>query len=208
MAKRHYRSICPDNQIQYELYTDWPEFSIGRKYDPAETYNIEPKTVTSGAQYLFINVPWGIPADYDDFEYCAEYPPLFTHSIPEPFMSNQRVRSFGRFLWNFLHWQTGRPIAPNEELANDDWSRFIWDLIAKTQNAKISNINVGIQKKHGIRRQQGDFFQFMSTDDCICHLPQDYYNMHENSDEGEPPVEEKIINEGYDGAISILFIDL
>lgn len=206
-AKRIFRQIIPDNPTQYELYANWPVFSLGRKFNPAMERDIEPKAVTPGAQYMFVNDLDVMYDDFDDYSCCIDYPTVFTHSIPEPTMENRRDLSFGRFLWNFIHWQTGRPIAPFEELAYDGWSRFIWDLIVNTQSSKISNINVGIRKKHNIDRQQGDLFHFMTTDDCISLLPKDYFAMHENGDEKEPPKE--IVNdEGGEGAISILFIDL
>ena len=169
--------------------------------------DIEPKSVTPGAQYMFVNDLDNMFVDYDDSYCCIDHPIVFTHSIPEPGMENRRDLSFGRFLWNFIHWQTGRPIAPFEDLSYDDWSRFIWDLIVNTQYVKISKINVGILKKHNIDRQQGDFFHFMTTDDCISHLPEVYYSMHDHGDEKKPPKENEV-EEGREGAISILFIDL
>lgn len=206
-AKNMFRQVAPDNPTQYELYANWPVFSLGRKFNSGMDRDIEPKSVTPGAQYMFINDFDIMFVDYDD-SYCfTDYPIVFTHSIPKPVMENRRDLSFGRFLWNFIHWQTGRPIAPFEDLAYDDWSRFIWDLIVNTQYAKISNINVGIQKKHNIDRQQGDFFHFMTTDDCISHLPEDYYAIHDNGDDKVPP-KENVNDEEGDGSISILFIDL
>lgn len=206
-AKHPYEPVQPDNKKQYDLYTRWPEFSIGRKFNSAMSRDIEPKAVTPGAQYMFIN-DFGLTFyEYDCIGCCSDCPTLFTHTIPYPVMPNRRDHSFGRFLWCFIHWQTGRPIAPHEDLANDGWSRLIWDLIVRTKYAKISNINVGIQKKHNISRQQGDFFHFMTTDDCISHLPKSYFSMHNEDDARRTQV-----SDGYDeeleGAISILFIDI
>jgi len=182
---------------------------MGRTFDLAKSLDIQPKAATPGAQYMFIN---GYPEHYyydPDFDGCyVGSPVVFAHAIPEPEMYFRGDCSFGRFLWNFIHWQTGRPIAPEKDQANDDWSRFIWELIERTQNAKISNVNVGIQKKHGISRQQGDFFHFMTTDDCINDLPQKYYASREMDGETEPPVtDENNYNES-DGAVSILMIDM
>lgn len=204
-----YHSIRPDNKIQLDLYTQWRSFSMGRTFDLAKSLDIQPKAATPGAQYMFIN---GYPEHYyydPDFDGCyVGSPVVFAHAIPEPEMYFRGDCSFGRFLWNFIHWQTGRPIAPEKDQANDDWSRFIWELIERTQNAKISNVNVGIQKKHGISRQQGDFFHFMTTDDCINDLPQKYYASREMDGETEPPVtDENNYNES-DGAVSILMIDM
>ena len=206
-AKSIFRQVVPDNPTQFELYATWPVFSLGRKFNSGMERDVEPKAVTPGAQYMFVNDFNVMYEDSDDINYCIDYPPVFTHSIPEPVMENRSDLSFGRFLWEFIHWQTGRPIAPQQDLAKDGWSKFIWDLIVKTHNAKISNINVGIQKKHNISRQQGDFFHFLTTDDCITHLPNSYFDMHENGEDKEPP-QESIINEEEDGSISILFIDL
>lgn len=123
-------------------------------------------------------------------------------------MTSRADLSFGRFLWDFIHWQNGSPIAADKDIANDDWSRFIWDLIVKTQCVMIRNINVGIQQKNNIPKQQGDFFQFLTTKESITYLPESYLEwMADDAPNRNEKIEDKI-NEEENGAISILFIDI
>lgn len=198
----------PNELVQYELYTKWPEFSIGGKYYPALTRNIEPKTVTSGAQYMFINDPCDEVRGYWDYECYYHFPCVFTHSIPELEMESSVDLSFGRFLWDFFHWQNGRAITPQEKCNEDEWSHFIWDLIEKTRQAVIRNINVGITKTSSISKQQGDFFHFLTTNECISYLPQSYSDWRERGNDGEKEYSQKEIDEDENGAISTLFIDM
>ena len=199
--------VKPDNMLQYEFYTEWPEFSLGGKFYPALSRNIEPKTVTPGAQYMLINDPdftvrqpfWG--------GHYYQHPCVFTHSISRPVMYSSTDLTFGRFLWDFTHWQNGRPISPEEEAAGDEWSRFIWDLIVKTQNVMIRNVNAGLGAGSKQPKQQGDFFDFLTTKDCISYLPKSYlYGLTSDHDGGDN--KDDVVNEEDNGAISILFIDL
>lgn len=197
----------PNELIQYELYTQWPEFSIGGKFNPAFARNIEPKTVTPGAQYMLINDPEDYVHDYWCDECNLHHPSVFTHSIPRPIMTSSADLSFGRFLWDFIHWQNGRPIAADKDTANDEWSRFIWELIVKTQRVMIRNINVGIQQNNNIPKQQGDFFQLLTTKECITFLPESYLEWMADDNSNRDDKMEEGINEEENGAISILFID-
>lgn len=197
-----------NEQVQYELYTKWPEFSIGGKFYPGNALNIEPKTVTPGAQYLLINDPDDMVRDYW-YQYCCHhYPCIFTHSIPRQMMGSRVDLTFGRFLWDFIHWQNGRPIATQDKATTDEWSQFIWKLISKTQRVMVQNINVGITKASGIPKQQGDFFHLLTTKECMSYIPQSYYNWVERGDDGYKDIIPEEINEEETGAISILFIDL
>lgn len=204
----HYSSmISPDNKDQLQLYLEWPLFSFGRKYDAGKAYNIEPKTVTSGAQYMFVNDGPRSPWHYC-FNYCGNYPVLYTHSIPGDLMHNNCELSFGLFLWYFIHWQTGRPFAPEEEASTDQWSKLIWDILVNTQNAVIRNANTDIQKKHNIGRNNGDFFSFLMSNDCMGIIPPSYYDYRKETEKGGIYKFDDNFDEENNGEISILFIDV
>lgn len=70
--------------VQLELYEWWPKFVF--KYRPMVAYDIMPKSVTPGAQYLFVN---------------RHEEPLFTHAVPSQIMFNDADYSLGRFLVAF-----------------------------------------------------------------------------------------------------------
>ena len=142
------------------------------------------------------------------YSYCDGYPVLYSHSIPSDSMENSSELSFAQFLWYFIHWQSGRPIAPEEEATSDQWSKLIWDIIVNTHNAKICNSNTDIQKKHNIGRNHGDFFQFLTTNDCMNIIPPTYNDYRKVIDDGGNYLFEDSIDEEYNGATSILFIDI
>ena len=119
-------------KVQLYLYTKWPKFKF--RYALGMDYDIQPKTVTLGAQYMFVNE--------DDY-------PLFTHHIPQERMPNCDYYSFGRFLSDFVDWQNGRPISDATNKNTDEWSKLIWDVIEYNANAYFRRRNVGIE--HGSR---------------------------------------------------------
>lgn len=116
--------------VQLYLYTKWPVFRCANGVN----YDIQPKMVTLGAQYIFVNE--------DDY-------PLFTHHIPQERMLNRDYYSFGRFLSDFVDWQNGRPILDAANKDADEWSKLIWDVIEHNANAYFRRRNVGIE--HGSR---------------------------------------------------------
>lgn len=212
--KKAYVDCCvkPDNQIQLNLYTNWPEFSLGRRYIASSTdpnhFNIQPKAVTPGAQYMFINES---PYQYWDFNgYLVPFgcPVVYTHSIPEDVMMNTPELSFGFFLWNFILWQDGRPISESAATANDDWSKLIWTLIARSQ-ARVFN-HKGINAK-SIGRAQGNFFEFMMKPSHETGIDALYYEWLSSGNSqacSEMKESEARRPEDDDNAISILYIDL
>ena len=115
------------DQVQLYLYTQWPKFKCANGIE----YDIQPKTVTLGAQYMFVN-PW----DY----------PLFTHHIPQRKMPNEDYLSFGRFLYDFVNWQNGRPIVDVNHKDTDSWSQLIWDIIEHNKNAYFRRRNIGVNQ--------------------------------------------------------------
>lgn len=204
-------SFKPTNRrelLQYRFYTKWPEFSIGGKFDPNNSFDIVPKTVTPGAQYMQINDPDRLSHSFRYESICLFHPCIFTHAIPRPEMYSRSDLSFGRFLWDFIHWQNGRPIDANKDTTKDEWSRFIWDLINKTYKVMIRNINVGIQESDNVAKQQGDFFHLLMTKESMNYLPQSYLDWVMRDNDGDKVIIEENINEEDNGAISILFIDI
>lgn len=192
---------------QLLLYTHWPQFS----FNAADTnkYDIFPKIVTPGAQYMFIN---------NEALYCHSHyycrcqrPIIFTDNIPAHVMENRADLSFGRFLWDFIHWQSGRPISEEQDKNNDEWSRLVWDLIDRTRYKVFNLQNVQIQNK---LQSNGDFFSFMTTQSMQPILSLLYESWLEEKNEGklkELDVKKEEGNTqrtGNEGGISILFIDL
>lgn len=165
-----YKTITdPREKVQLYLYEHWPTFKVQRK-----TYNIVPKTVTLGAQYLFVN----------DGEF-----PLFTHSIPQRRMANCDYFSFGRFLYDFVRWQNGRPIVPEDAPNKDSWSSLIWDIVDY-------NKDIVFRRRHvGIDGEQRNNIQFLT------------YLMDNPIDEVLNEEQVVVNNEG-SLACPILFIDL
>lgn len=167
---RSYKTITDRKEkVQLYLYEHWPAFIAKGK-----TYDIVPKTVTLGAQYLFVND--------GDF-------PLFTHSIPQQRMANSDYFSFGRFLYDFVRWQNGRPIVLEDDPHKDEWSSLIWDIVNYNNGIAFRRRNVRID---GEQRNNIQFLTHL-IDNPIDDLPN----------------EEQVVdnNEG-SLACPILFIDL
>lgn len=205
-----YNRIKPDNEIQLKFYTEWPTFSFGRSYK-SPYYNIEPKTATPGAQYMFINEKKYYHHWYDYYPLSLQ-PLLFTHSKSAAVMCSDPDLSFGNFLWEFINWQDGRPISESEQKANDEWSKFIWRLISFSKTKSFMHKNVRISKHI---KATGDFFQFMTLPMSETHADvmfTDWLNQHNMSNDTETfnnkmLNEEKFDDEGGDKGFAILFID-
>lgn len=212
-----YCSVKPDNQIQLQLYTNWPEFSLGRVYinTGANHYDIHPKAVTPGAQYMFINEEPYQYWDYNDYFIPYGCPIVYTHSIPELVMMNTPEMSFGMFLWNFMQWQDGRPISKSAATADDEWSGLIWELITRTQSTVFNHKSINAK---AVKRAQGNLFNFMlmpSTETEIDVMYRKWLFL-DNSQDGDEnkgtddrnPEEDGRDSEENYSAISILYIDL
>ena len=52
--------------------------------------------------------------------------------------------SFGRFLYDFVNWQNGRPIVDVSHKDTDSWSQLIWDIIEHNKNAYFRRRNIGV----------------------------------------------------------------
>lgn len=155
--------------VQLELYVKWPKFKCANGIE----YDIQPKTVTLGAQYMFVN-----PEEY----------PLFTHHIPQRKMPNEDYLSFGRFLYDFVNWQNGRPIVDVSLKDKDGWSQLIWDIIEHNKNAYFRRHHIG--RDHEERN--------------VLNFLVDIRSNHDDLDL-EPPGEQQLETEGM--ACSMLFID-
>ncbi len=181
--------------IQYDLYTKWPLFSFGYTFDKNNCYNIRPRMVSPGAQYMII----------EDAPYYR--PVMFSTSVPRNDIYFDDEASFGLYLWNFIHWDTGRPISIEAEKDEDEWSRLVWNLINHTRSVVYNQRAI----QQSADRANGDFFKFMQTSECMDYIPQSLLSeINGDSDNAfDPTKEEKeAINLEYNGAISILFIDV
>ena len=196
----------PDNKNQLKLYTTWPRFCFGYKYNSnKKSYDIHPKMVTPGAQYMFINenpLYWMGCADDEYFE----HPVMFTHNIPSTIIENDRELSFGRFLWYFINWQIGKPV----DLVNyacDSWSILIHDAIERTMKALIPQ-SATPDAKQRVPRNIGEFFSFIIEQPSWLNLHT--LNEHSKLSMGISIKKngKEVPDEENNGAISILYIDL
>ena len=208
--------VRPDNVKQLRLYNEWPVFSFVQDlhFTGDNHFDINPKTVTQGAQYMFINkrpYPGGFSRRFD----CGfGYPVVFTHAVPAPAMENDPDACFGSFLWDFIHWQNGRPVSDSITSANDDWSRLIWELIERSKK-HLFTINKGKSNQFQAQRYADTIAFLTKMTSGICDdisSQQDYNHILRLFDDNagvEKDVESsKQLNaEGCDG-ISILYIDL
>lgn len=129
---------------QYGLYSKWMEFYLEKEEDKG--YDITPKTITPGAQYGLINE--------------RHLNSLYV-SMPYLKMETNADYTFGRFVWNMMNWQTGRPIDSDACKTNDQWSKFIWALLRMTRNAVFTRSNIKVHKE---LRSVGDVFEdFMNN---------------------------------------------
>lgn len=173
--------IASNEEVQLELYQDWPVFEI--KPNPTQ-YDVQPKAITPGAQYLCIA---------DGLGTCMGEKRLY-HSLPAKKMELYNLYTLGHFILNFIDWQNGRPISLEKDCKNDPWSSFIWELIHRTMANPYNRRNVGI---HNQSRASGDFFISLLAETKIADV-----------DDWENTVEygKLFSNEVFDG-ISILLID-
>lgn len=170
--------------VQLELYEWWPKFVF--KYRPMTTYDIMPKSVTPGAQYLFVN---------------RSGEPLFTHAIPSKVMLNDPDYSLGRFLVAFTQWQTGRPISPENDQNQDDWSKAIWALIEGNRRSFYNRRNIQYKQ---VSRNNGEFLQLMTSQDFTI-ANNSYF---EEYIKGDIPKSDNDNEEEWMPTIPMLFIEL
>lgn len=172
--------------IQMELYQTWPNFII-----PSVTantvYDVRPKAITPGAQYLCIS------STFD-----SKYRLLF-HSLPATEMELYNQYTLGYFISSFIDWQNGRPISLADDKKKDAWSEFIWQLINVSMDSYFKRSNVGLENEP---RTSDRFFSLMVSDsettDDIESVSQIIINANK---------EMKSAGNGDEG-FSILFIDI
>lgn len=210
--------VKPDNSRQLRLYSEWPEFSFVQDLHIKEhhRYDIQPKAVSEGAQYMFINTYPYLDGKCYGYGCCCS-PVVFTHSIPATIMENDPYFSFGSFLWSFIHWQNGRPISESAATAKDDWSHLIWELIERSKK-NVFTINKRKNNEFLSKRYQGDTISFIMK--TIFELYKDkpsseWYNhiqwlrKNEQKTEGNRHIESvKRTKKEENDVFSILFIDL
>lgn len=135
-----YKMITNQGELsQLYLYTDWPQFRLTN----GKAYDIYPKTVSQGAQYMFVTpCRWVI----------------YTHSMPQTTMRNCTSLSFGRFIYDFVRWQNGRSIADEANKNSDEWSRLIWDILGGNANSCFRRNNVGLNQQ---QRNSTDYLNML-----------------------------------------------
>lgn len=159
------------DRIQLYLYEKWPEFTISTTH---ERYDVFPKAVTQGALYCIIK------RNPELMLYMAE---------PMSMMEYSSEMTFGRFIRDAIHWQTGRAISDEANKDSDKWSKLIWDLIHRSAIKKFKRKNIDY---HRLRRSD-DFLDLMVSESFDGRIP-----MNEDMNVGD--------NE--ETGISILFIDI
>lgn len=172
---------------QLKIYTEWPSFSIGRKYVLKGQYDIYPKAVTQGAMYAFVHIPNNAS------------PLRFTVASPDGMVVRNGIdRSYGmqlqEFLADFVIWQSGRAISRSQEHRHDPWSHLIWDIVEQLQDVKFKRKRIGNNGKGRFDRRQGDFFDFLLSEKQIY-------------DSSNDEAIAKQLNDDWLGVFGILFID-
>ena len=195
----YYTPIHSNDRHQLLLYTKWPIF----RYQRAGVLNglirnINPKTITPGAQYLLIDdhgstlSPLG-PCTF----WCAKANNILSASNPLAFQ-----------IVDFINFQTGRPFA-SSLIEMDHWSKMIWDLITISANSCFNRRNAGYENQ---QRLTGNFLSFLTEQQEGIRL---------NNDFREKETENNLKNnrggisgddigndiEDYIGGISILYIE-
>lgn len=145
-------TINNENELkQLHLYQNWPVFKMGKNIKKEKSqrfitlepkYDIYPKTATPGAQYLLVN----------------KKNHVLSPTMPARKMQLNLFYTWGDFLINFINWQTGRPILQEDEANNDEWSKFIWEIVNRCRNNVFNRRRINYVDKSRIN---GEFFKLM-----------------------------------------------
>lgn len=109
---------------QLDLYEHWPVFTLNCCNCQ---FDIQPKTVTPGAQYGLILTNPSVSM------YCT---------IPSITLKVADSPSFARFLINMMKWQTGRPFVMDDNQGiQDSWSNLIVHLLFVSLSKRFSRKN-------------------------------------------------------------------
>ena len=104
---------------QLELYEKWPKFEYVRANDlNGKCINVSPKIAHPGAQYLVIDDNQSNIVQLG----CANASATISVS-----------KCFSEAIYDLIHFQTGRTIAPYKKRRYNNWTTLIWDLILLSQ---------------------------------------------------------------------------
>lgn len=156
---------------QLHLYENWPIFTMSSTH---LQYDVFPKVVTQGALYCIIK------RNPELMFYMAE--PMST-------MEYSGEMTFGRFIRDAIHWQTGRAISDETNKDSDKWSKLIWDLIRRSGEKEF-------------RRKNNCYHRLRCSDDFLDYM------VGEGFDDGTPVNEDMNVGDNEETGISILFIDI
>lgn len=147
-------SYAKGDKLQYKLYSEWPKFDInirsrcqGKESCRKVSYDITHKSAHSGAKYLFIN-EFAFPL----IECCA-----VNVSSVDRTMSVLH-HSFKKELYDVISFNSGRRINDVVHKDNDEWSKFVWDVVAHVLNKEYKYEKKGL---NGKKRVFGDLETMM-----------------------------------------------
>lgn len=190
----------PQNDHQLELYREWPNF----KYERAGVLNgkerkIQPKTFTTGAQYLLIEKY----SNLDEYFHMDET--FLNCALPNHILYGEE--SFSKVLCSFLKFRTGR-LFENTAATSDDWSRMIMDLLQITNNKTTKRINSGLSIFDRVESSKFDGYTFTrrSLAESILSLEPDFDFMYEDGGSGSEVVYRSLSNDD-ETAPSIIVIE-
>ena len=173
---------------QLKIYTEWPAFSIGKKYVSTALSDVYPKTVTQGALYSFVH------------KSDTASPLRFTVASPDEMLVRNGIDSthgmqLQEFLADFVIWQSGRAVSSRQKHRDDPWSHLIWDIVEQLRGVKFKRKRIGKNGKGRLDREQGTFFDFLLSDEQIDESIQ--------QDEATA----KPLTDYWPGVLGMLFID-
>jgi hypothetical protein len=146
------KPIKPDNAVQLKLYAKWPRFKY-RHNESKGIRDIQPKTITDGAQYLLIEKD---PSQCRIKEYHYNKQPygwrlaeLYDQSpvwsaIPSETLYQNTM--FGTEIINFIKFKSGRMFDTTKP-TDDEWSKTIYDILDLTREKVFNRRNSNLIKK-------------------------------------------------------------
>lgn len=170
-------TISAGDTHQLILYTRWPRFQYCRAgYLNGQERSINPKTITTGAQYLLIdeNKFYNTPCGHHTF-WCAYADEHLTAS-----------KALALQIINLLEFQTGRPFV-SKRLHMDHWSQMIWDLLQISANSYFNRRHAGFNNTPRGSEIMDFFTEICNQDsnqDLNLNLNQDQDTDQDNEDYG------------------------
>ena len=127
--------ITNNDMHQLKLYTEWPIFEYKKAGSlNGKSINISPKTITNGAQYLLIETPFT--------EQCCS---PFWCAMPDKILKSSSL--FAMQIIKLIEFQTGRTFV-DKAIAEDEWSKMIWDLLDISASSSFNRKRSGYEKEH------------------------------------------------------------